>query len=195
LSLARRLPSKARPRQRFLQSPTPVIAIGSKWLLVAALLVSVGIGALLRKQTLAGRTRRRQCVQFGPALSSASCGSQSLLPPGHLIVAMSTAKPQVINGATAGGVFRMGEFLGALNTSVPSPTQRIKIEAPEVAMGNVVFLGPMADNRQMQAISDGRPFVLDATGIRNVQPLTGRGRRCSSTALLRIPSTLRKATP
>jgi hypothetical protein len=47
------------------------------------------------------------------------------------------------------------------------------IEAPEVAMGNVVFVGRTAENRQLQAMSANRPFVLDAQGIHNTQPQAG----------------------
>ncbi len=40
-------------------------------------------------------------------------------------------------------------------------------------MGNVVFLGRTVENRQMQAMSEGRPFMLDTEGIHNTQPLAG----------------------
>ena len=43
----------------------------------------------------------------------------------------------------------------------------------QVAMGNVVFLGPVAGNRQMQAMSADRPFVLEPEGIRNMSPKPG----------------------
>jgi len=40
-------------------------------------------------------------------------------------------------------------------------------------MGNVVFLGPMAGNRQMQAMSADWPFLLEPDGIRNMNPAPG----------------------
>jgi len=89
-----------------------------------------------------------------------------------LIVAVSTARPEASSAGTASGVFRLGEFLGALKTNV-QVLQSDQIEAPEVAMGNVVFLGRMVENRQLQAMSEGRPFVLDAAGIHNAQPTAG----------------------
>ena len=52
-------------------------------------------------------------------------------------------------------------------------TSSDQIAAPEVAMGNVVFLGPVAGNRQMQAMSADRPFVLEPEGIRNMNPAPG----------------------
>lgn len=89
-----------------------------------------------------------------------------------LIVAVSTARPESSSAGAASGVFRLGEFLGSLKTNVQVLLSD-QIEAPEVAMGNVVFLGRMVENRQMQAMSEGRPFTLDAQGIHNAQPLAG----------------------
>jgi hypothetical protein len=89
-----------------------------------------------------------------------------------LIVAVSTARPEASSAGAASGVFRLGEFLGSLKTNV-QVLQSDQIEAPEVAMGNVVFLGRMVENRQLQAMSEGRPFVLEANGIHNAQPLAG----------------------
>jgi hypothetical protein len=40
-------------------------------------------------------------------------------------------------------------------------------------MGNVVFLGPMVGNRQMQAMSADWPFMLEPDGIRNAKPRSG----------------------
>lgn len=89
-----------------------------------------------------------------------------------LIVAVSTARPEASSVGAASSLFRLGEFLGSLKTNI-QVLQSDQIEAPEVAMGNVVFLGRMVENRQMQAMSEGRPFVLDAAGIHNTQPLAG----------------------
>lgn len=89
-----------------------------------------------------------------------------------LIVAVSTARAEASIAGVASGVFRLGEFLGAFKTNV-QVFQSDQIEAPEVAMGNVVFLGRMVENRQMQAMSEGRPFALDAEGIHNTQPAPG----------------------
>lgn len=89
-----------------------------------------------------------------------------------LIVAVSTASPEMTSSATASGVYRLGEFLGARHANV-QVLGSDQIEAPEVAMGNVVFFGPVTQNRQMQAMSEGRPLVLEAGGIRNLDPLPG----------------------
>ncbi|MEP6961746.1 MAG: hypothetical protein ABI995_06700 [Acidobacteriota bacterium] len=138
--------------------------------LVAALLVAVG--SALYFGTRLWQTQRADANPAGWTPELRQLWDPIITSSRPLIVAVSTARPQVTAGATASGVFRLGEFLGALKTSV-QVLRSDQIEAPEVAMGNVVFLGPMVENRQMQAMTEGRPFVLEAAGIRNVQPLAG----------------------
>lgn len=88
-----------------------------------------------------------------------------------LILAVSTARPGSGVGP-ASGLVRLGEFLGIRRANVQVLASD-QIEAPEVAMGNVVFLGSVTDNRQMQAMFAGRPLTLEADGIHNVQPQSG----------------------
>lgn len=81
-----------------------------------------------------------------------------------LIVAVSAV------GAES-GMFHLGTFLGpTANVQVLESNQ---IEAPEVAMGNVVFLGPVTGNRQMEAMSADRPLILEKEGIRVLHPEEG----------------------
>jgi hypothetical protein len=82
-----------------------------------------------------------------------------------LIVAVSGAGP-------APGIYRLGEFFTTFKAKAQVFDSEM-IEAPEVAMGNVVFVGRTAENRQLQAMSANRPFVLDAQGIHNTQPQAG----------------------
>jgi hypothetical protein len=89
-----------------------------------------------------------------------------------LIVAVSTAQPEQSPAGPAGGMFRLGEFLRSMGTRA-QVLESNQIEAPEVAMGNVVYVGKMVENRQIQAMSQGRPLVLDAQGIHNTQPEAG----------------------
>jgi hypothetical protein len=139
--------------------------------LVAALLVAVGSAIYFgTKLWEMQNTKATNVVQVTPELRELW---EPLIESNRpLIVAVSTARPESSSGGAASGVFRLGEFLGALKTNV-QVLQSDQIEAPEVAMGNVVFLGRMVENRQMQAMSEGRPFVLDAAGIHNAQPLAG----------------------
>ena len=90
-----------------------------------------------------------------------------------LIVCLSTPIPGASEAGTATGAVLLGQFLGMLHKQDVLVTSSDQIAAPEVAMGNVVFLGPVAGNRQMQAMSADRPFVLGPEGIRNMNPRPG----------------------
>jgi hypothetical protein len=73
---------------------------------------------------------------------------------------------------TASASFLLGQFLAHRKDNVLL-TRSDQLAMPEVVMDNVIFLGPAAGNRQIQAISTGQPFVLEANGIRNVSPRPG----------------------
>ena len=88
-----------------------------------------------------------------------------------LIVCLSTPSGSGENATATGGVL-LGQFLGMLHKEDVLVTSSDQIAAPEVAMGNVVFLGPVA-GKQMQAMSADRPFVLEPNGIRNMNPAPG----------------------
>jgi hypothetical protein len=90
-----------------------------------------------------------------------------------LIVCLSTPNAGASEAGTATGAVLLGQFLGMLHKQDVLVTSTDQIAAPEIAMGNVVFLGPVAGNRQMQAMSADRPFVLELNGIRNMNPAPG----------------------
>jgi hypothetical protein len=90
-----------------------------------------------------------------------------------LIVCLSMPTTGTSEAGTATGAVLLGQFLGMLHKQDVLVTSSDQIAAPEVAMGNVVFLGPVVGNRQMQAMSADRPFVLEADGIRNMNPAPG----------------------
>jgi hypothetical protein len=90
-----------------------------------------------------------------------------------LIVCLSRPDAGSSEAGTATGAVLLGQFLGMLHKQDVLVTSSDQIGAPEIAMGNVVFLGPVAGNRQMQAMSADRPFVLEAQGIRNTKPQAG----------------------
>jgi hypothetical protein len=73
---------------------------------------------------------------------------------------------------TASASFMLGQFLAHRKDNVLL-TRSDLLSMPEVIMDNVVFLGPASGNRQIQAISTGQPFVLEANGIRNLSPQPG----------------------
>ena len=136
--------------------------------LVAALLVAVG--AALYFANRLWQVQAPQAAEMTPELRQ--LWEPMVTSNRPLIVAVSTAKAEVSGAGPAGALFRLGGFLEKLKTNV-QVLESDQIEAPEVAMGNVVYLGRPIENRQMQAMVEGRPFVLDSDGIHNTQPLAG----------------------
>ena len=90
-----------------------------------------------------------------------------------LIICLSSPEPGIGEMGTATGGVLLGQFLGMLQKRDVLVTSSDQIAAPEVAMGNVVFLGPVVGNRQMQAMSADWPFMLESEGIRNTAPASG----------------------
>ena len=74
---------------------------------------------------------------------------------------------------TASGAFLLGQFLASHKQNVLL-TRSDMLSMPEVTMDNVIFLGPVKANRQIQALASGQPLVLEADGIRNLNPLPGQ---------------------
>jgi hypothetical protein len=73
---------------------------------------------------------------------------------------------------TANGAFLLGEFLAHRKDNVLI-TSSDQLAMPEVLMDNVIFLGPVSGNRQVEALSKGQPLVLEPNGIRNLSPKPG----------------------
>ena len=73
---------------------------------------------------------------------------------------------------TASASFLLGQFLSHRKDNVLL-TRSDLLSTPELIMDNVVFLGPAVGNRQIQTISTGQQFVLEANGIRNLHPQPG----------------------
>ncbi len=153
--------------------PTKIVRPTRYWfevVLVAALLLAVGAALYFGTKWWQVSGQESVAVEWTPELKA--LWEPLIAENRPLIVAVSTARPESSSAGAASGVFRLGEFLGKLKTHV-QVLQSDQIEAPEVAMGNVVFLGKMVENRQVRAMTEGRPFVLDAAGIHNTQPLSG----------------------
>src|SRR3984957_1232640 len=88
---------------------------------------------------------------------------------------LNTNRPLMISLAgegTANGAFLLGEFLSHRKDNVLI-TRGDQVAMPEVLMDNVVFLGPISGNRQIEALSKGQPLVLEPNGIRNLSPQPG----------------------
>ncbi len=95
-----------------------------------------------------------------------------LTPNRPLLICMSTPASGMTGLGTANGAFLLGQFLGERKKDIQlTPTEQLSM--PEIAMGNVVFLGTAAGNRQIHAVPEDRQLVLGADGIRNLNPRPG----------------------
>jgi hypothetical protein len=155
----------------------PIIESSRRWgykeiALVAGLLLALGLavyfGLRLRQVQ---QTSLQAARDWTPELKQLWEPFVSSKRP--LIVCLSMATPGSSEAGTATGAVLLGQFLGMLHKQDVLVTSSDQIAAPEIAMGNVVFLGPVAGNRQMQAMSADRPFVLEPDGIRNMNPAPG----------------------
>jgi hypothetical protein len=141
------------------------------FLLVAALVVAAGaalyFGTRLREVE---RTASTTTLELTPELQQIWAPFLSSSRP--LLVCLSTPAPGVTGVGAANGAFLLGQFLGLRKPDMVL-TSSDQISAPEIAMGNVVFLGPTAGNRNIQAVSLNREISLEANGLRNLNPKPG----------------------
>jgi hypothetical protein len=72
----------------------------------------------------------------------------------------------------ASGAFLLGQFLAHRKDNVLL-TRSDQLAMPEVLMDNVVFLGPVSGNPQIEALTQGQPLVLEPDGIHNLRPRPG----------------------
>ena|SRR5271165_493769 len=164
--------------------PEPVAAVpevaprrGVKWraeMILGALLAITAACALVFGVEL-WRPKQAGAV----AVNAAPYGSAELQELWGPILA--TNRPLMVclaasNGFTGAGTasasFLLGQFLSHRKDNVLL-TRSDLLSTPEVIMDNLVFLGPAAGNRQMQAIATGQQFLLEPDGIRNVNPQPG----------------------
>jgi hypothetical protein len=91
-----------------------------------------------------------------------------------LIVCLSNAPltPELTAAGTAGGAFLLGKFFASRkkDASIENGNQ---VSIVELAIHNVVFIGPAAGNRNIQRIMAGLDLVLEPAGIRNLTPRPG----------------------
>ena len=140
--------------------------------LIAGLLLAIGLALYFGTRLWqVERTSSQTSREWTPELQQLWEPIVSSKRP--LIVCLSTPAVGSSEAGTATGAVLLGQFLGMLHKQDVLVTSSDQIGAPEVAMGNVVFLGPVAGNRQMQAMSADRPFVLEPEGIRNMNPAPG----------------------
>jgi hypothetical protein len=73
---------------------------------------------------------------------------------------------------TASGAFLLGQFLAQRKNNVVL-TRSDELSAPEIAMGDVVFIGPAAKSRQIQASPQDQEITLEPGGVRVLHPRPG----------------------
>jgi hypothetical protein len=154
--------------------PVPATAVNANrargWLRKEPIAIG-GLGLLLMGVTyVAARSPKAQSPVTEAVSRSADL--QQLWAP-----LLSPARPLVVciadpSFGTASGAFRLGQFLGTRKSDL-LVTQGNQLSMPEVAMNNIVFLGPTTGNRSVQSLPADQPIVLEPTGIRNLHPLAG----------------------
>lgn len=95
-----------------------------------------------------------------------------------LVVCLATPAKTESSAGTASGAFLLGQFLAPLKQHVLL-TRGDLLSMPEIMMDNVVFVGPPAGNRQLEAVPNYQPISLEPDGIRNLNPRPA-GRACLS---------------
>ena len=89
-----------------------------------------------------------------------------------LILCLSAPSPGLTGVGAANGAFLLGQFLGARKPDMVLLSSD-QISAPEIVMGNVVFLGPNNGNRQIPTTSVNGGLTLEPNGVRNAHPNAG----------------------
>jgi hypothetical protein len=89
-----------------------------------------------------------------------------------LMICLSSPTAGVTGIGTANGAFLLGQFLGERKKNIQlTPSDQLSM--PEIAMGNVVFVGPSTSSRQIRAVPEDRQLILSSDGIRNLNPRPG----------------------
>ena len=89
-----------------------------------------------------------------------------------LVICLSTASSGSTVFGTASGAFMLGQFLGQRKHDIQlTPSDQLSM--PEIAMGNVVFVGPSTGSRTIKAVPADQQLVLENNGIRNLNPRAG----------------------
>jgi len=89
-----------------------------------------------------------------------------------LVVCIATPSSSSSSAGTASGAFLLGQFLASRKQHLLL-TRGDLLSMPEIMMDNVVFVGPVAGNRQIAAVPADQPIALEADGIRNPNPRPG----------------------
>ena len=89
-----------------------------------------------------------------------------------LVICLSSASSGSTVFGTASGAFLLGQFLGQRKQDIQlTPSDQLSM--PEIAMGNVVFVGSATGKGAIKAVPTDRQLVLENNGVRNLNPRPG----------------------
>ena len=139
---------------------------------LAAALLALVAGALYfaARPVKAQRTGSESVAALSPELEQ--LWSPLLASNRPLVVCIATPAHGDSGAGTASGAFLLGQFLAPHKLHVLL-TRGDLLSMPEIAMDNVVFIGPVAGNRQLEAVPVDQQIVLEPDGIRNLNPRPG----------------------
>ena len=139
---------------------------------LAAALLALVAGALYfaARPVKAQRTGSESVAALSPELQQ--LWSPLLASNRPLVVCIATPAHGDSGAGTASGAFLLGQFLAPHKLHVLL-TRGDLLSMPEIAMDNVVFIGPVAGNRQLEAVPVDQQIVLEPDGIRNLNPRPG----------------------
>ena len=139
--------------------------------LAASLVVALGAGAYLAaRPASAQRASSEAAAVWTPELQQLWAPILNSNRP--LVVCIATPPQGVSGPGTASGAFLLGQFLAPRGQHVLL-TRGDLLSMPEIMMDNVVFIGPVAGNRQLEAVPADQQLSLEAGGIRNLHPRPG----------------------
>ena len=152
------------------EPPTPRWRLRESVLAAGLLVALAGAVYLAARPAEASRSNPEAAAAWSPELQQLWEPILSSSRP--LVVCIATPSQGESAAGTASGAFLLGQFLSPIRQHVML-TRGDLLSMPEIAMDNVVFIGPATGNRQLEAVPVDRQFSLEPLGIRNLNPRPG----------------------
>lgn len=148
--------------------------LGTLLAISCACAVILGITLWRSKPARANNAGRAIAASLAPAALSAELQQlwEPILNTSRPLMVCLSSSDDLTGLGTASASFQLGQFLSQRKDNILL-TRPDLLSMPEVLMDNVLFLGPTAGDRQIQAIATGEEFVLQPNGIRNLKPRAG----------------------
>lgn len=139
--------------------------------LAAAVVLALGVAVYFAvRPAAAARVQTESPTSWNPALRQLWAPILTANRP--IVVCLASPAPNSSAAGTASGAFLLGQFLAPFKQHVLL-TRGDLLSMPEIMMDNVVFVGPAAGNRQLQAVPAYQQFALEPDGVRNLNPRAG----------------------